>query len=166
VDVAARYNVQNIGLILDLDADFITEGCTNNDIVNIILETYDYGKALGIHVTGYWKKIFSQINNEEDLYFTKGYKACSATGCKVSVEPSGDIFSCKCCTQKIGELGKFNNLLGGSRYRSYLDKVYLNGDGCEKCELKSFCSGVCVGALEKKGACMAEMKIFATFIKI
>lgn len=152
IHIAKKYNIQNIGLILDLDADFVSEGCTIEDIIQIILSTYDYGMTEGINVTGYWAKMYQQINNKEDIYLVKGYKACPAVGCKISVEPSGDIFACKCCPSKIGEISTPEELLNGKEYNGYMQKVYKNCDTCEYCELNYFCSGVCVGALEKKGS--------------
>lgn len=152
VDFAVENEIRNLGLILDLDAEFLANSWTEDDIITLILNTYDYGKSKGLNVTGYWEKMYEQITNKESTYFEKGYKTCSATGCKVSVEPSGDVFACKCCTSKIGSIDNWNEMIKGERYRSYLNKVYLNGEGCPNCELSAFCSGVCVGALEKKGS--------------
>lgn len=152
IDIAKKYDIQNIGLILDLDVDLLGENINLDDIVDIILKTYYEGKEKGIYVTGYWAKMFLQINNQEDLFYEKGYKACPAVGCKISVEPSGDIFACKCCPTKIGEIESAQSMLNNGEYREYLDKAYTNSDTCYKCELEGFCSGVCVGSLEKKGS--------------
>ena len=152
VDFAKENGVRSLGLILDLDAEFLSNTWTENDIVELLLNTYDYGRVKGLNVTGYWEKMYQQIANKDYTYFEKGYKACPATGCKVSIEPSGDIFACKCCTYKIGYLDDWEALLKSERYAQYLNKVYRNGEDCSTCELLSFCSGVCVGALEKKGS--------------
>ncbi len=152
VEFSLENGVRNLGLILDLDAEFLTDTWTEDDIVTLLLNTYDYGRLKGLNVTGYWEKMYQQIANKDYTYFEKGYKACPATGCKVSVEPSGDIFACKCCTYKIGSLEDWDSLLKGERYTQYLNKVYMNGEKCSTCELHAFCSGVCVGALEKKGS--------------
>ena len=152
VDISEKYNIQNIGLILDLDVDLLGKKINLDDIINLILKTYYEGRSRGINVTGYWEKMFLQINNQEDLFYEKGYKACPAVGCKISVEPSGDIFACKCCPTKIGEIDRAQNMLIDNEYREYLDKVYKNSDMCHECELEGFCSGVCVGSLEKNGS--------------
>lgn len=152
IDLAKEYEIENIGLILDLDADFLEIGYSLDDVANIILETYWYGRSKGINVTGYWEKMYLQINNMDDLYYIKGYKACPALGCKISIEPSGDIFACKCCPTKIGEIYGFDALLNDNRYEEYVKRIDKNADSCDNCELRSFCSGVCIGALEKLGS--------------
>lgn len=152
VDLAINYSIDNIGLILDLDVELFGDNYSCQDIVELLYNTYEYGKSKGIGVTGYWEKMYAQINNHEEPFYIKGYKACPAVGCKISVEPSGDIFACKCCPTKIGEIDNPEGMTQGTPYREYVERIYTNCDACDMCELKAFCSGVCVGSLEKKGS--------------
>lgn len=165
VDFAAEHGIRYLGLILDLDGDFIGKGFQEADIIKLLLDAYDYGIQKEIQITGYWAKMYSQIKNEEGTFFEKGYKACPATGSKVSVEPSGDIFACKCCPSKMGSIDRLTDVLKGEKYRDYLNKVYKNGNDCSGCEIQSFCSGVCVGALEKKGSMYGNNKSLCNVYK-
>lgn len=152
IELAVKYNIQNIGLILDLDVELLNSNVQLDDIVDLIIEAYYLGKDKGINVTGYWEKMYLQINNQDAVYFEKGYKACPAIGAKISVEPSGDIFACKCCPTKIGNIFESGDFLTSNGYVDYLNKVYKNSDECGACDFRSFCSGVCVGTLEKSGS--------------
>lgn len=58
VDISEKYNIQNIGLILDLDVDLLGKKINLDDIINLILKTYYEGRSRGINVTGYWEKMF------------------------------------------------------------------------------------------------------------
>jgi uncharacterized protein len=165
VDFAAAHGIRYLGLILDLDGDFLSIGFGESDITKLLLDAYDYGTKKGLHITGYWAKMYSQIKNEEGTFFEKGYKVCPATGSKVSVEPSGDIFACKCSPSKMGSIDAFTDVLEGDKYRSYLNKVYKNGSDCTDCEIQSFCSGICVGTLEKKGSMYGNNKSLCQIYK-
>jgi uncharacterized protein len=152
VNFAMKYGVRVIGLILDLDVELITDQTGLDTYCDLLWQTYIFGLEKGIKVTGYWEKIFSQILGSDPVYLESGYKACPATGSKISIEPTGDVFSCKCCTKKLNSELNIADALKSSVYRQYTIKVYDNDNTghCEHCEISGFCSGVCVGSLEKK----------------
>ncbi len=148
VDFALKYGVSEIGVLLDLNPEFY-ENRKVGDIVDTLWDVYTYGKKNGVVVTGYWHMIFQQIIGYE--YFKdRGYKTCSATGCQLSIEPSGDVFACKGSSGYFGHISNLSELLSSQTYRNYAMRAYRNAPQCEGCEIENFCSGFCFGPLEKK----------------
>ena len=150
IDFAKQYGISMIGLILDLDIEFYKDDCNKALVLDRLWETYSYSINQGIPIAGYWHQIFNQIIGKQALLFNSGYKTCPATGCKLSVEPEGHVYICKCCSGYIGELNNFEEILASQKYEDYAMRVYRNSPGCEGCEIDGFCSGVCMGSLEKK----------------
>ncbi|SKC69367.1 radical SAM/SPASM domain-containing protein [Maledivibacter halophilus] len=150
VNLADKYNIKNIGLILDLDANYYNTSYDTKQVQDLLIDTYCYAREKGINVTGYWEKIYSQIIGNEPLYLLSGYKTCPATGCKLSIEPNGEVYICKCCVQKVGDIEDYDNIYKSDIYKNYSNRIYKNSDSCADCELDKFCSGVCMGSAEKK----------------
>lgn len=150
VDAACYYNVAMIGLILDLDLGFYGNPENRAEAIEKIVSTYIYGKRLNVPIVGYWHQIFSQLIGKQPLNLQKGYKTCPAEGCKLSIEPAGHAFICKCCSAHIGHISNLDIVLSSEHYRKYCFKAYENASECYGCKLQGFCSGVCMGALEKK----------------
>ena len=101
-------------------------------------------------MVGYWHQIFNQIAGSQPLNLLSGYKTCPATGCKLSVEPEGHVFICKCCSGYLGHVARPDAVLQSEQYKRYAMQAYRNAPECDGCEIEGFCSGVCMGALEKK----------------
>lgn len=150
IDVAREHGIAMVGLILDLDLAFYSKSSQREKVVEELWLTYEYGRLQGVPVVGYWYQIFSQIVGRQPINLLSGYKTCPATGCKVSVEPEGHVFICKCCSGYLGHISQPDAVLSSEKYRQYAMQVYRNAPGCEGCEIEGFCSGVCMGALEKK----------------
>ncbi len=148
VDFALKYGVSEIGVLLDLNPEFY-ENRKVGDIVDKLWKLYTYAKENGVLVTGYWHIIFQQIIAYEHLK-DRGYKTCSATGCQLSIEPSGDVFACKGSSGYFGHISHLPEFLSSEPYRSYAMRAYRNAPACEGCEIENFCSGFCLGPLEKK----------------
>ncbi len=150
IDFAIDNNIRMIGLILDLDVNAYRDKNYQDKIVNTIIEAYNYGNSKGLPIVGYWFQIFSQIIGTQMLALASGYKTCPATGCKLSIEPNGDIFVCKGPFQKVGHIDNFDDTFTSPYYKSYLNALYKVEGNCRGCELEGFCSGVCMGSLEKR----------------
>jgi len=150
VEKAKDYNVTMIGLILDLDLAFYGSDNKREAALQKLWETYSFGRQKGIAVVGYWYQIFQQIIGKQATRFSSGYKTCPATGCKLSIEPEGHVFICKCCSTYIGHITDLDMVLHSPQYEAYALKAYYNAPECKGCEVEGFCSGVCMGALEKK----------------
>lgn len=150
IELASDYNVAMIGIILDLNMNYYDNPDFREKVVNKLYETHMYGKQAGIPVVGYWYQIFQQISGERSTHFTTGYRTCPAEGCKLSVEPGGQVFNCKCCSTKMGNINNLKEVLNSKAYESYAMKVYSSNDFCKGCEIEGFCSGVCMGTLENK----------------
>lgn len=148
VDFAVKYNVSEIGVLLDLNPAFY-ENKNVKDIVDTLWKVYTYAKENGVVVTGYWHMIFQQIL-AYDYFKDRGYKTCSATGCQLSIEPSGDVFACKGSSGYFGHILNISELLSSELYRNYAMRAFRNAPACEGCEIENFCSGFCFGPLEKK----------------
>lgn len=150
VDFALAYKCKSIGLILDLDADLYSKEYNKKEFIDNLWDTYLYGESEGVQITGYWEKVFGLISGRDQHPLESGFKGCPATGSKVSVEPNGDLYICKCCVKKIGKISNLKESLSSERYREYSKRVYFNHESCTGCDLEGFCSGICMGSLEKQ----------------
>jgi uncharacterized protein len=150
VDVAKCYNIAMIGLILDLNLEFYENEANKEKILEELWSTYQYGQSQGIPIVGYWHQIFNQIIGKQPIVILSGYKTCPATGCKLSVEPEGHVFICKCCSGYIGHIDNLGDIICSPQYEEYAMRAYRNSPECNGCEIEGFCSGVCMGSLEKK----------------
>lgn len=150
VDFAVLYNIRMIGLILDLDLDFYKSDVKKERVLEILWDTYTYAKTQGMPIVGYWHQIFNQIMGRQAINLFSGYKTCPATGCKLSVEPAGHMFICKCCSGYLGHVSDIQEVLSSEKYNQYAMRAYRNAPACKGCEIEGFCSGVCMGSLEKK----------------
>lgn len=150
IDTAKQYHIAMVGLILDLDLSFYSKESRRKKVIEQLWATYEYGRDQGVAVVGYWYQIFNQIAGLQPINLLSGYKTCPATGCKVSVEPEGHVFICKCCSDYLGHVSQLEAVLKSERYRRYSMQAYRNAPGCDGCAIEGFCSGVCMGALEKK----------------
>lgn len=148
IDFALRHNARMIGLILDLDLAFYRCPDNREGIIDFLLQSRSYGRQMGIRVGGYWHQIFDQITGNQAINLRSGYKTCPATGCKISVEPDGSIFACKCCSKKMGHIANLTDVICSEEYASYALHAYRNAPKCEGCEIDGFCSGLCMGSLE------------------
>lgn len=58
--------------------------------------------------------------------------------------------ACKCCGTLLGHVSRLREALSTEAYRAYAQKGFQNAPACTGCELEGFCSGLCVGAVEKQ----------------
>ena len=150
VDFAKEFGVGVVGLILDLDLAFYRDAENREMALRILLDTHRYGQQVGVRVVGYWHQIFSQIIGEQPINLRSGFKTCPATGVKVSVEPDGTMFTCKCTSDGLGNISDIEQVLSTSAYADYAMRAYRHAPGCEGCEIEGFCSGVCMGSYENE----------------
>lgn len=149
VNVARTHGAAVIGLILDLDARAYADEAVTRRVADAVLETCREAARAGVGVTGYWHQIFEQIAGRQPLNLQKGYKTCAAEGCKLSVKPDGSVFVCECCATPMGHVNDLDAVLRSAAYRAYAFKAYQSAPDCQGCALEGFCSGVCMGSLEK-----------------
>ena len=147
VDFALKNGVYEIGVLFDLDPIFY-ELENTSDIVNKLWDMYIYGNSKGVVVTGYWHMIFQKMVAYDHFKYNS-FKTCSATGCQLSIEPSGDVFACKASSGYFGRIGEVYNLLLSDTYKEYTMRAFRNAPECDGCEIENFCSGFCLGPLEK-----------------
>ncbi len=152
LDFARELNVQMVGLILDLDLPFYRDPDNVRRALEILLDTYRYGRQIGIPVGGYWANIFGQLAGAQEISLRSGYKTCPATGCKVSVEPDGSMFTCECTNGRVGDIFDLDAVLASPAYADYAMRAYRHSPQCAGCEIEGFCSGVCMGSFENEGA--------------
>ena len=150
IEKAQHYNVAMIGLILDLDLAFYKSTANIETALQKLWKTYRLGQQEGIAVVGYWHQIFQQIIGKQATRLSSGYKTCPAAGCKLSIEPEGHVFICKCCSTRIGHINDMEKILHSPLYKTYALQAYRNAPECAGCEIEGFCSGVCMGTLEKR----------------
>ena len=66
------------------------------------------------------------------------------------VEPSGDVYACKGSSGYFGNILEPEELLSSKNYWKYALRTFQNAAECDGCEIELFCSGFCLGPLEKK----------------
>jgi uncharacterized protein len=148
VDFACQYDVPEIGVILDLDPTFYTHW-SSDEIAGKLLSLHRYGRKKGVIITGYWHQIFQQLVMFKRFEHV-GFKTCSATGCQLSVEPNGTVFACKGSSGYFGNVLNMDSLLSSENWEKYSLRAFRNAPVCENCDIDNFCSGFCLGPLEKK----------------
>jgi uncharacterized protein len=148
VDFALDHYIFEIGVLLDLDPTFY-ENRRTKEIVDRLWKLYLYGSQKGVLLTGYWHMIFQQMK-EHNIFKVRGFKTCSGTGAQLSIEPSGDVFACKGSSGFFGNILRPEEVLSSANYRKYTMRTLCNAPECDGCEIENFCSGFCLGPLEKK----------------
>ena len=98
-------------------------------------------------MTGYWHQIFQGIA-DDDRYGRIGFANCSAMGVQFSIEPSGDVFSCKASGGCFGNIMKSKELLQSPTYRRYAMHACTTPEPCTRCPIEHFCGGMCLGPVE------------------
>jgi len=165
VDCAKKYGIGEIGLLFDFGLDFYRKHGTTK-IVNKVWKVYQYAKKKSICLSGPWRGIFEQMSYEE-FPTNQGFTTCSGLGAQFSIEPSGDVFSCKACSAHMGHIDDLEKVLSSKAYRKYAMRVKPSQQ-CVGCDIEGFCDGVCAGSLEKEygdinvrieGACEAYKKL-------
>jgi uncharacterized protein len=148
VDFAFDRGVYEIGVVLDLEPRFYSEHGTRA-IADRLWDVTEYGLSKGVVVTGYWHQIFQAIASS-DRYAAIGYQNCSAMGVQLSVEPSGDVFACKASGAYFGNILSWRAMLQSETYHRYAMRACTPPAACRGCEIEHFCSGLCLGAIEKE----------------
>lgn len=148
VDFAVEMGVGEIGIVLDLDPGFYAE-YGGDRIAARLMHLVRYGGERGVVVTGYWHQIF-QLLAGFDVVADRGFKNCSAKGAQFSIEPNGEVFSCKAGSGHFGNIGEGRALLSTAGYQAHAALRYENPEYCHGCAIEGFCGGLCLGPLEKQ----------------
>lgn len=148
VDFAFDHGVYEIGVVLDLDPAFY-ERRSADEITNKLWEVCKYGWSKGVVVTGYWHQIFQGVV-DSDRYGRTGFQNCSAMGVQFSIEPSGDVFSCKASGGYFGNVLNLEDLFTSDSYKKYAMRACTSPDPCRNCMIEHFCGGLCLGPVENK----------------
>lgn len=152
VRVALSYDIRMIGLILDLDPSFYSDKSNREIVIETVMNTKNFSEKQNIPVVGYWRQIIDQIVGIQPHFLDAGYKTCPATGSKLSVEPGGSLYICKCCSRQLGHTSNMHAFLQSKEYEEYAMHVYRNSRECDGCEIEGFCSGLCMGSIENRHA--------------
>jgi uncharacterized protein len=148
VDFAVEMGVGEIGIVLDLDPGFYAE-YGGDRIAARLMDLVVYGREHGVVVTGYWHQIF-QLLAGFDVVAERGFKNCSAKGAQFSIEPNGEVFSCKAGSGHFGNIEQGRALLSTPGYTAHAALRYDNPEYCRGCAIEGFCGGLCLGPLEKQ----------------
>jgi uncharacterized protein len=149
LETAQRCKVRSIGLILDLDVKPYEDREAMDKVVNALMLVCERAPDYGIPITGYWHQIYEQIVGDQMINLQKGYKTCAAEGCKLSFEPNGDVTSCKTTEKAIGNASQILDVFKTPWYRTAAMKAYETTPFCRGCMVEGFCSGLCMGTLQK-----------------
>lgn len=76
---------------------------------------------------------------------------CSAKGSQFSIEPNGEVYSCKGANGYLGNIKNgINSLLESLEYKKHINLEFTNPKECKDCFIEIFCSGLCLDSLESK----------------
>jgi len=149
LQTARHHQVRAIGLILDLDVKPYEDREAMRKVVDTVLDICAQAKNDGIAITGYWHQVFEQIVGTQLINLQKGYKTCAAEGCKLSFEPNGNVTHCKTTEKTIGHASQLGEVFKSPWYRTTAMKAYETTPYCRGCMIEGFCSGLCMGTLQK-----------------
>lgn len=149
LQTARDCKVRAIGVILDLDVKPYEDRMAMDRVVDRIIDICARARDYAIPITGYWHQIYEQIVGEQLLNLQKGYKTCAAEGCKLSFEPNGDVTHCKTTEKTIGTAERLQDVFKSKWYQLSAMKAYETTPFCRGCIVEGFCSGLCMGTLQK-----------------
>jgi uncharacterized protein len=149
LEVAQYHKVRQIGVILDLAIKPYEDKVRMKKVVDTVMLICERAKECGIAITGYWHQIFEQIIGVQMINLQKGYKTCAAEGCKLSFEPNGNITNCKTGEKPIGHASAVGEVFKTPWYKKYAMKAYETTPYCRGCAIEGFCSGLCMGTIQK-----------------
>lgn len=147
VDVLKKYKIDRIYLILSFGANFYKQ-YSPEFISKKVLEYYKYCFKKEISLEGYWYETFNLIIDPDLFKERQTYKTCPSIGKMLSIEPDGNIFSCKTTNKKLGNIKEIKKIFNNDEYKYYAMRAYINSSECIGCEIQGFCSGNCAGANE------------------
>jgi uncharacterized protein len=149
IDYAKKMGIKSIEIIMSFDFEFYRK-FGSIEIAERILAAYDYAKAQGVLLSGYWYQSFWGIVHPDEWMERRAWKTCPTIGRLISIEPDGNAYACKTTSKKLGNTDSFQDIFSSEAYRYYGMRAYSNSTGCINCELEGFCSGNCTGAVENE----------------
>ncbi|WP_192459138.1 radical SAM/SPASM domain-containing protein [Musicola keenii] len=145
----AGLGIHEIGVVLELDPDFYVRHSAEQ-ITEQLWRLIEAGKKHQVVITGYWHQI-SQLMVQINNVAQRGFKMCSAKGAQFSIEPNGSIYSCKGASGYFGKISDgLSSVIRSENYRKHAALGLNNPAPCRGCDIEHFCSGICLGTLEKK----------------
>ncbi|MGK4580718.1 radical SAM protein [Kitasatospora sp. HPMI-4] len=157
IDFVAEAGLDSLDVIVSFQAREFFEQHSPHEVAQRLLTAVDYGRALGVQLSGYWYQTFQMIVDEAKWAAQADYKTCPAVGRQLSIEPNGSVFACKATARKLGSIDDWRGIFNSSAYRDYGMRAYTNGPGCQGCELQGTCSGGSAGALEEENGSIQVM---------
>lgn len=149
IDYAKKMGIKNVGIILSFDFEFYKQ-YSPEEIAQKVLDTNDYCMKQGVQLSGYWYISFLGLVNPDVWNTRKDWKTCPTIGRLLSIEPNGDVYSCKTTAKKMGNIDRFDDIFSNENYRYYAMRAYSNSPECDGCEFEGVCSGNCAGATENE----------------
>jgi len=107
--------------------------------VEQLIDARKYGKEKGIVVGGKWFRLYKKTNEVEYPSY------CRRMGEMLSVEPSGDVYTCSGLPIKVGNVEDMNAVFKSDEYRKIALRVMGNIPLCYGCEIEGMCAGGCTG---------------------
>lgn len=156
VNILSKYNIKRIYLILSFGKEFYRK-YSPDEISKKVYEYYIYCLSKGISLEGYWNESFSLIIDSDRLRKQEAYKTCPSIGKMLSIEPNGNIFSCKTTNKILGNIHDLEKVFKNKNYLYYGMRAYINAEKCKGCEIQGFCSGNCTGANENNFGTIYEV---------
>ncbi|WDV47918.1 4Fe-4S cluster-binding domain-containing protein [Clostridiaceae bacterium M8S5] len=149
-DFLNKNNIKKLVVTHELDINYYEDKKNIDKLVNKTIEILDYARKYDINVNSTWADIFNQINRDAPINLIRGSKACAGCSSKLSIEPNGETFACKSTSAHFGNIKCIDSILASHNYKSSVSRGYDNCAKCRGCMLEGFCSGLCIGSIEKK----------------
>ena len=109
IDYAKKMGIKNVGIILSFDFEFYKQ-YSPEEIAQKVLDTNDYCMKQGVQLSGYWYISFLGLVNPDVWNTRKDWKTCPTIGRLLSIEPNGDVYSCKTTAKKMGNIDRFDDI--------------------------------------------------------
>ena len=141
IDWAAERGISNIRIDIDI-IDMVA--LATEAIVQKIMQVYQYAKAHGIEVSGYWSRPAKNLT--KSTIDPRGVAFCGAArGNTLCVNPSGTIYSCGYSNIQFGTISQFGLLFSPEKEYHRFVRNHLTGamEMCRGCIIEGQCAGGC-----------------------
>ena len=127
--------VKNIGLnCVKMSTNMLTY---DENLANILYDSFLWGEENGIAVSGYWYLPFERIVTGSDYAF------CGGLGYELDLRPDLSIYSCVGIKEPIGTMDDFDSVFYNPLYLNLVSRISPFINECDGCFIQGLCAGEC-----------------------
>ena len=127
--------VKNIGLnCVKMSTNMLTY---DENLANILYDSFLWGEENGIAVSGYWYLPFERIVTGSNYAF------CGGLGYELDLRPDLSIYSCVGIKEPIGTMDDFDSVFYNPLYLNLVSRISPFINECDGCFIQGLCAGEC-----------------------